>query len=287
MCADLLDEMDAIRKELHVENGPEAIGQCASRVEEVLLNYQNRSRQADQDRATEFKNVLGILNEVLSYLTTDNQKAEDRRKQLEVNLSMAARVDDMPTLRSHLSKILQAVRDERRQEKNSAQEVIESLGKQISQVHKAQSRFMAHLPGRASAIEYLKPMIDAVPRPVNLHIALFVADSLRLIRERHGEEVANSILQDLGLKQLEPSFPGGKVFCWSANALVLVWQHAEAGPSPGDILARWRLPHEQRAFVGTRVAVFNIALRSLVVEARSNFEDLLLTLDRFSRGGGA
>jgi hypothetical protein len=39
--------------------------------------------------------------------------------------------------------------------------------------------------------------------------------------------------------------------------------------------------------VGTRVAVFNVALRSLIVQTKANLEELASTLDRFSRGGGA
>src|SRR5450755_2092766 len=95
---DLFDEMDSIRKDLHVETARETVSQCATHVEDVLLKYQNRLRQADQDRAGDFKNVLDILNEVLSYLTADNQKSEARRKHLESNLTLAARVDDISTL---------------------------------------------------------------------------------------------------------------------------------------------------------------------------------------------
>jgi hypothetical protein len=165
--------------------------------------------------------------------------------------------------------------------------VIDGLGKQIQQVHNAQSRFVSQLPGRNHAIEYLKPFLETIPVAGNLRMAMFAADSVRLIRERHGEEVANSIIQDLAAKQVQPLFPEGKVFCWSPNALLLVWHSQDEATSPGDTLSRLKPSYEQRAFVGTRVAVFNVALRSLIVQTKANLEELASTLDRFSRGGGA
>jgi hypothetical protein len=284
--ADLFEEMDSIRKDLHVENGPEAVSVCATRVEDLLVTYQNRLRTADQDRSADFKSVVDVLNEALNYLTEDNQKSQERREQLENNLTVAARLEDVSTLRSHLAKILLSVRDEGRRGRDKAQQVIDSLGQQIQQVHKAQSRFAPQLPGRNSAIEHLKPILGATPPPAGVRMAMFAADSVRVIRERHGDEVASSIVQDLGLKRLQPLFPESKVFRWAPNALLLVWRDTDPSKAPGDVLVGLKPSYEQRAFVGTRVAVFSITLRSLVIQTRGTMEELILTFDRFSRAGG-
>jgi hypothetical protein len=280
---DLFEEIDIIRKDLHVESNPDVVNQCATRLEDLLATYQKRLRQAEIDRSTELRNVLDMLNETLSYLTTGTQKTEDRRKQLETNLSLAGRIDDISSLRSYLTKILQSVRDGGREESHEAQEVIERLGRQIQQVHKAHSRFNSELPGRASAIEYLKQLWQTDPPPSNLHVALFVADSVKVIRERHGDEVASLILQDLGRKRLKDLTPTGEVFSWSQSALVLIWQHTDDTCPATDISSRLKQPLEQRAFVGTRVAIFNVMLRSLVVQARENTEEIEQILDRFVR----
>jgi GGDEF domain-containing protein len=280
---DLFEEIDMIRKDLHVESGCDVVNQCATRLEDLLATYQKRLRQAEIDRSAELRNVLDMLNETLSYLTTGTQKTEDRRKQLETNLSMAGRIDDISSLRSYLTKVLQSVRESGRQDSHEAQEVIERLGRQIAQVHKAQSRFNSELPGRASAMEYLKQLWHTDPPPSNLHVALFVADSLKVIRERHGDEVASLILQDLGRKHLKDLTPTGEVFAWSPNALVLIWQHTDDNRPATDISSRLKQPCEQRAFVGTRVAIFNVMLRSLVVQARENSEEIEQILDRFVR----
>ncbi len=284
---DLFEEMDSVRKDLHVENGSEAVSVCATRVEDILVTYHNRLRTAEQDRAADFKSVVEVLNEALAYLTEHDQTSQERREQLENNLSVAARLEDISTLRSHLAKILLSVRDEGRRGKDKAQEVIASLGQQIQQVHKAQSRFAPQLPGRNSAIEHLKPILQATSLAVGLRMAMFAADSLRVIRERHGEEVATSIVQDLGLKEFQPLFPDSRVFRWAPNALLLVWRDTDASKAPGDVLVGLKPSYEQRAFVGTRVAVFSITLRSLVIQTRGTMDDMILTFDRFSRAGGA
>jgi GGDEF domain-containing protein len=282
---DLFEEMDSVRKNLHIGGTREATTQCAVRIEEILSTYQSRLRQEEIDRSADFKNILDILNQVLGHLTVDDQESQTGRRQLESDLVLAARIDDISTLRKHLAKVLHSVREEGRQSKDKTQEVIKSLGQQIQQVHKAQSRFTTSLPGRNSAIEYLTPMLDTNNPPPNLHVAMFTSDSFRMIRERHGEEAANFILQDLGRKQLQPLFPDAEMFCWSPNVLSVIWQHHEESTSPADISARVKSPYEQKVFVGTRMAVFNITLRSLVMPARGTLKELMWALDRFSRGG--
>ncbi len=284
--ADLFEEMDSIRKDLHVENRPEAVSVCATRVEDLLVTYQNRLRAAEQERAADFKSVVDVLNEALTYLTEHDQTSQERREQLENHLNVAARLEDISTLRAHLAKILLSVRDDGRRGRDKAQEVIDSLGLQIQQVHKAQSRFAPQLPARNCAIEYLKPLLEAASPAVDLRMAMFAADSLRVIRERHGEEVATSIVQDLGFKRLQPLFPESKVFRWAPNALLLAWRDTDASKAPGDVLVGLKPSYEQRAFVGTRVAVFSITLRSLVIQTRGSMEELILTFDRFARAGG-
>jgi len=284
---DLFDEMDTIRKDLHVESGREAINRCASRLEDVLLKYQSRLRDTERDREADFRKTLDILNDVLHHFTTDNQQSEERRKQLENNLSVATRIEDLTSLRAQLGKILQSVRDEGRRETIKAQEVINGLGKQIQKVHKAQAHFTSPLPGRGKAIDYLTPLLHAIPPVSNLYLAIFAADSLRAIRGRHGEEVANTILKDLALKQLQQAFPESQVFCWSASTLLLVWQSQEESAAAGEILSRLKPCYEQRAFVGTRMAVFNVVLRSLLLQSKGTIDEVAVTLDRFSREGGA
>jgi len=285
--ADLFEAADAIRKDLHVEHGHEIVNQCATKMEDLLAAYQARLRQAECDRASDLRSVLDMLNETMSYFTDDSQRTAERRKQLETNLTKAARLEDISSLRSYLTRMVQAVRDEGRQDHDKTKEVIDLLGRQIQQVHRAQQKFSSDLPGRTEAINYLSHIRETHRHSSQLHIALFVADSLAAIRERHGDETAKAILQDLGRKQLKSLTPDGQVFCWSPNALALIWQHTDDSSAASDLSAGLKMPCEQRVFVGTRVAIFNVMLRSLTVEVRDSTEEIEATLDRFNRRGSA
>lgn len=284
--ADLFEEADAIRRDLHVQQGHAVVNQCATRLEDLLCVYQQRLRQAEAEKAADFRNVLDMLNETLSYFADGSQKTAEKRKQLEASLSRAARMEDLSALRSYLSKMVQSVRDEGQRDEDKAQEVIDLLGKQIQQVHKAQLKYSSDLPGRVNAIEYLKQLREANPHPSQLHVALFVADSLGSIRERHGEETAKVIMQDIGRKRLTALAPEGQVFCWSSNALALIWQHTDPSTSATDLAAGLKMPCEQRVFVGTRVAIFNVLLRSLVLEVHESSDEIESAMDRFNRRSG-
>jgi polyhydroxyalkanoate synthesis regulator phasin len=283
---DLFEEVDVIRKDLHVETSRGTVSNCAGRLEEVLTTYQTRRRQAEADRVTDLRNITDMLTETLSHLTTDNKKAEERRSHLEGNISTAARIDEVAALRTYLSKMLHSVREDGKQEKEQAREVMDRIGRQIQEVQKAQSRVNSNLPGRSNALQHLTQTWQASPASPNLHVALFAADSIQPIRQRHGEEVANLILQDLGRKQIQPLAPEGQVFCWSPNSLALIWLHKNSSTAASDISHGLMLPCEQRVFVGTRVAIFNIMLRSLVVKVHESVAETEATLDRFVRRGG-
>jgi hypothetical protein len=94
------------------------------------------------------------------------------------------------------------------------------------------------------------------------------------------------ILQDLGRKQIQPLISESQIYEWSANALLLVWYQTDNTASSSDLIAGLRTPYQQRAFVGGRVAVFNVVLRSLAVQAHENIEETVSALDRFCKRGG-
>lgn len=284
---DLFSEVDSIRKELHVKAGAEVASRCAQRLDEALATYQSRYRQLDIDRATDLRNVLDMLNESLSYLTSDVETSERRRRELEQSLSTASRLDDLTHIRKHLTKMLQVVREEAKADHGKAEKVIKSLGRQIQQIHRAQLRFSSVLRSRTDAVEYIASIMDAGAAATHLHLALFVADSLTVIRERHGDEAASLILQNMGHKQVQALAPEGQVFYWSTNSLLMVWEHTDGSKPAGEVASTLKSPVEQRVFVGSRVAIFNVAVRSLVIQARGTVDDLVGSLDRFQRRGGA
>ena len=282
---DLSEEMEGLRKSLHVESDASMASQNAARIETLLETFQNRVRQANVERASDFKNVLDILNETFTHLHAGSEKSDTRLKQFETDLNRAAKIDDISTLRGHLSKMLEVVRQEGKRDLDETHATLETLGQQIRQVHTATSRFRIQMLGRLEAIEDLKWEVADTKNSADLYLALFASDSLRALRARHGDDIAANMLEELGRKQIQVLAPEGKVFCWSPTSLLLMWHHSDTATAPGELPNRVKSPFEYRAFVGTRVATFNVAIRSLVMQGSGTADEIVWALDRFWKGG--
>jgi hypothetical protein len=283
--SDLSAQLETIRKDLHVESEPTVLSENANLIEKSLEAFHSRTREENQGRANDFRNVLDILNETFSHLHSGSEKSGGRLKALEAGLSRAAKIDDLAALRTHMSQMLEFVRQEGKRDQLESEETLESLGQQIQQAHTAISRFRLQMPDRADAIAHLTSQLANVETSADLHVALFVIDSLRAIRIRHGEEIALHALEDLGRKKIPHLDPRGKVFCWSPTSILLVWRHADEKTAPGDLPARLQSPLEHRAFVGTRIATFTLAVRSVVMAAAGPVDEIVWALDRFWKGG--
>jgi hypothetical protein len=281
--ADLSAQLEELRKNLSVSAEREADARIAGETEALLQTFQDRVRETDEQTAKEFKGVLDVLNNAFMQISARSEKSDERMKSLESSLSRASRIDNLGTLKMFVGKMLEFVKQEGKSDQDGKAD-IENLGNQVRQAHQSSSRFRLQLGGREEAIKALTSQL-AAPNNANLHVALFVADSLRALRVRHGDEIAGTILQELARKEIQELAPDGNVFCWSGTSVLLLWRHDNASAAPGDLPNRIKSPLEQRAFVGTRVAVFNIVLRSVVMAARGAAEEIVWALDRFSRGG--
>jgi len=282
---DLSGKLEEIRKNLNVAGEREASG-TARETEALLQAFQHRVRQTDEETAQEFKGVLDILNNTFVQLNARSEKSDERMKHLEAGLNRVAKVDDLGSLRAQVGKMLEFVRQEAKFDQTNGKAEIDSLGSQIRQVQQSASRFRVHFATREEAIEELKSRLSSGGAAC-LHTALFVADSLRAVRVRHGDEIANNILEDLARKEIQSLVPGGGVFCWSPTSLLLIWDHADVTTAPSELPGRFKAPIECKAFVGTRTALFNIALRSVVRAANGSLDEIVWALDRFQKGGAA
>lgn len=282
---DLSGKQEELRKNLNVAAEGEASG-TARETEALLQTFQQRVRQTDEETAKEFKGVLDILNNAFAKLNARSEKSDERMKHLEAGLNRVTRADDLGSLRAQVGKMLEFVRQEVKFDQTDGKAEIDSLGNQIRQAQQATSRFRVHFATREEAIEELKSRLGK-GGDAGLHTALFVADSLRAVRVRHGDEIANNILQDLARKEIQSLVPSGAVFCWSPTSILLIWDHADAATAPSELSARVKAPIECKAFVGTRTALFNIALRSMVRAANGPVDEIVWALDRFQKGGAA
>lgn len=284
--ADLSEDLEGIRRTLQVDSEQEAVTDCARQLEALLETFQQRAREAQQQQATDFRNILDILNEALAHLQAGNEKSSERLKHLGTGLARAAKIEDIAVLRNHLSKMLDYVRQEGKRDQGEAKAALEILGNRIRDAHSATSRFKGQLPGRTEALDSLKANLTPGSRTQESHAALFIADSLKAIRTRHGDDVAASILHEIGGKRIAALTADANVFCWCSNGILLLWQN-DAAAAPGEILNRLETPLSQKAFTGTRMATFSVPIRSVAMPVMGVLDELVSALDRFANAGPA
>lgn len=283
--ADLSQELEALREGLQPDANADALATAAQHFSAVLHAFRERLRQADQERAEDFRKVLSILNEAFANLDTGGDRSDVRLRKLESSLQDATRIEDLRSLKTHLSQTLQFVRKEAEREREERKEALQALGNQISEVHKSAARFRAGLAGREEALTALSLSLGQKEAGTNLYLALFVADAVPALRARHGNEVADGLLDELARKEIQALAPEGEIFCWTQHALLLVWRSSEDRDKVRKLANNLKTPFQYGASVGARMATFSIALRSLIMQAGGGMEQITKHLDQFAREG--
>ena len=261
---------------------------CIHELERLLEEYRDRQKRREQERAEDFRKVLALLNEAFSHLTAGSERSDSRFKRLETSLSTAAKSEDIRTLKAQLSEVLQFVRQQSEQESQHAQGALKNLGEQMRQVHSSASQFGSSLQVREQAIARLTESIrnEAEGTCKKVYATLFVADALTALRSRHGNQIADGLLEDLSRKDIAAILPEATIFRWGANGLLATWQSdADLSVLTSHVAAKSKAPFDHRAFVGTRVAVFSIPVRSVTMKISSSLSELVPNLDRFEGGG--
>jgi hypothetical protein len=171
------------------------------------------------------------------------------------------------------------------QERDQTREALEALSRQLELADQAASRFRSSLESRDEAIVELNREANGSELGTNRYAGLFVADSLPVLRLRHGNEISEHLLHEVSHKHLLSSVPSGKIFRWSAQSILAIWcSQKELVEISSAIAASCQTPFDCRAFVGTRTATFRIMMRCIVLNAQSDATGLIRALDDFSKG---
>jgi hypothetical protein len=279
---DLSEKLTAMRAHLGVASDPYVQARQIAELDSVLELFQARVKESNRETALDFKKLLNLVNETFSCMQSGTEKSDARLKYLEQTLGQAAKMDSLASLRRHVSGVLDFVRQEGKRDLDEKGTQFKSVADQIRLVHEATSRFRVHMPGRAEALDHFKEVLADHGVGPETNVTLFAADSLKHLRTRHGDEIASNILEELARKEVQPLAPEGRLFCWSGTSLALTWRHIFGSTSAG-LLNPAPSVFEHRAFVGTRVATFKIAIRSGSTPVAGGLEDVISTLDRFSK----
>jgi GGDEF domain-containing protein len=252
----------------------------------LLDAVRNRREQADRERREDFRKVLATLNEAFLQLSTGSERHDARWKQLEDSLQLASRTEDIRTLKHQLTELITYVQRESDQEQKERVETLNSLGARVQAAYESVNRFGASLAGREEAIAHLRRASQTPKGPkYTRYLAMFAVDTALAIRKRHGNQVANSLLEDFARERIAVLLPESVVFRWSPESIVAVWQSdRELSEMASYVANASKSPFEYRAFLGSRVASFSLAYRTVVSYANGQLDDVILSLDRFARG---
>ncbi len=282
--ADLAGELDAIRAGLRPDAEATVMASAAERFGTVLSMFRDRVGKADAERAADVRNVLSILTEAFSHVSSRNERSDTKFKYLEESLQVISRLDDLRSVKNHLSEVLRFVSVEAAHERQTGRGAAEALGKQINQLQRSVSRLRPNMAGRDQAIAAMNASL-AQPAASTLYGALFVADAVDAIRSRHGAEVADSLMNELGCKELQALVPAAQLFCWSRNTILLLWQGDAEHEYAREFGPKLSAPFEYRTFVGNRMANFSVGLRSAVMRLEGSVKEIVWSFDLFVRGG--
>lgn len=279
---DLAEKVEAIKTGLPSALEQDRLSESADEMSAVLASFQDRVRESSRETAESFRQILSLVNESVGCIQSGNEKSDARLKFFEEGLTQAARIDSLALLRRHLARMLDFVRQETKLDKTERDTTFRSITEQLRQAHAAGSRFRVQMPGRLEAIEHFKALLAAPKVQLGTQVTLFVVDSLKALRARHGDEVASTALEELGHKQIQPFAAEGKLFCWSGTSLALTWQHAFAA-TPASQVDPVPSLFEHRAFIGNRVATFRMNVRFQSTPLSAGLDEVVASLDRFSK----
>jgi hypothetical protein len=284
--SDIAEQVERLRADLQPGADGESLAKAVERFQVILQTFKGRLRKHDRERADDFRNILSILNEAFASLDSGGERAGVRFKQLERSLHDASKMDDLRSLKVYLSDVLRFVREESEDESRKTRTALEALGAQLEVAHQAAARFSGGgLRGREHGLAYLAEAINQGENSEALYAGLFVADALRAVRSRHGNQVSEALLNDISRKLIRQLLPEAQGFEWSSDAVLMVWRSAEKFAAVShEIRTALNNPFENRAFVGTRVANFTISVRSLLLEARGRVDGIVSKLEQFGTG---
>jgi hypothetical protein len=280
--ADLAKNLDSLRESLRPDHDPNALNEFARRFDDLYAQFHDRLKKADQERAEDFRKVLGTLSEAVAYLSSGSQASGSRFQKLEDSLQLATKMEDLGTLRTHLSKVLLNVRQEATQERQQAQGALEFLDSRMQDSKQAASRYGIGMALRQEAIDDMNLVLRDTGAKGTAYATLFVADTLKQLIGLHGSDISDKLLEKFARKEIQPLAPDGKVFRWSPTSVLLLWRSEKSQEQLRDAANTAKSLFEYRTFVGYRLVTFKVAVRSLLVQMRGTSDDILSNLDNFA-----
>jgi hypothetical protein len=277
---DLAGQLRAIRQQLTAPSRADSLSSISLRVREIFRESRERIQKAEIERNQEFRNVLNMLSEALTHVSSRSERSKNTYKALEHSLQSASKLETVSAIRNRLSRVLEFIRNEEQLEKETGGKAENAIGTQLLQAQQSASRFRVRLLDRRQALHQIQVAAEGSQ---GLQGALFVCSQLQPIRVRHGNEICDDLIDELGRKELQDLAPGGAVYRWSPISILLLWKAENGSESREAVLRQLKPAYEHRALVGNRMATFRVAFKSLVTSLGGQMTEIAKNLDQFEK----
>ncbi len=277
---DLAGQLRAVRLQLTSPHQADSLPSISLRVREIFRESRERIQKAEIERNQEFRNVLNMLSEALTHVSSRNERSKNTYKALEQSLQSASKLDNVTAIRNRLSRVLEFIRSEEQLERETGGKAEDAIGTQLLQAQQSASRFRVRLLDRRSALEQIRLAAEGGQ---GLQGGLFVCSQLQPIRVRHGNEICDDLIDELGRRELQDLVPGGAVYRWSPISIILLWKAENGSESREAVLRQLKPAYEHRVLVGNRMATFRVAFKSLVTHLSGQMVEIAKNLDQFEK----
>jgi hypothetical protein len=284
---DLREALKAVRGTFEQGSEEDELFRAADDFSTLLKRYRERVTHAARAQSNDIYRILAMVNEALLLLAAGSTRTVGRLKQLEHSLERATSLNDIAALKSKLSEILTAVRDDVRREREESRQERETMDQQMQHLRQEARCLTSDLPGREEATAMVEQILQSADPQGGSEFCfvVFVLGRLREIVRRYGDSAANDLVRELVHRRLK--FPDLDVsaFRWSPEAVLIGLRWTE-GLERLNAFIEPLAPSqfEHRLFLGARAAVLRIGIHWVALPAMGGAAELIYQIDGFARG---
>lgn len=280
-------DIAALETSLAEKFSPSEVLVVAGAAAKTLEDYNQRTTRFIRMQSAELQAMLAMLTDTVAAISAGSERSVTRLQTIERQLERACVLEDIRTLKAHLSECLQSLREEARRQREEMARTITELKNEIK---RAQQRRAPAAPapsftpraGEMGRQEAEQALARALEEGSHVFAAIFVVDRIELINARFGMNAGEQLVQFFRHHLSQGLLSSDPVYRWGAASFVALLERPYSLDDTRkeiERIASVRL--EKTIQIGTRTVLLPVTCRCAVVpvfEARS-LEELCADID--------
>ncbi len=225
--------MRRIQSEVETEASGDTLLVSAGSVVQALGDYGQNTTRFIRKQGVELQNIISMLTRTVISIGAGGDRSVQRLQEIGKKLESAVELEDVQILKARLGDCLDTVREECAQQKTEANELVDSLHREIESTKEratdlTQSQDLDPVTGllvQEAAEAALQVLLKKGGRR---YLVTAVVNRMQPINARFGHTVGNQVLRtfkDFFEKQITP---GDRLFRWNGPALVALLERTES-----------------------------------------------------------